>query len=260
MRGEDHEHEEHGEREHEVAGGAREILLVGELGPLHGEAGRELFLQQPGDRRLGLAGAVAGGGHAGDVGGRVAVVTHDAVGSVGLAHLDEGGERDHVAGGVAGAEQADVGGLVAEGRVGLDDDLVGAAEAVEIVHVDRAEVGLHGLEERCEIDALGLGLGAVHVGEELRHVDGVAGEKTGELGALRGLRDQLLGGGEEGVGAEAGAVLDVELEAAGGAEAVDRRGREDGDKGVLDAAEFLLELRGDGGARLVVAFALLEGF
>ena len=44
---------------------------------------------------------------------------------------------------------------------------------------------------------------------------------------------------------EAGAVLDLQLEAADGAEAVDRRRREHGDEGFLDAGIFLVQLGGD---------------
>ena len=65
----------------------------------------------------------------------------------------------------------------------------------------------------------------------------------------------LRGGGEEGLGrlvqrlvAQAGAVLDLQLEAADRAEALHRRRREDGDERVLDAGERPFSVPGDGAA------------
>ena len=56
------------------------------------------------------------------------------------------------------------------GVVRLRDHLVGAAEAVEVVHVERAEIDLHRLEHVGERDAVLLRLDAIHVGVDLRHV------------------------------------------------------------------------------------------
>ena len=98
-------------------------------------------------------------------------------------------------------------------------DLVSAAEAVEVVDVERAEIDLHRLEEILQRDALLLGFHAINVGVELRDVDGEGGEHAGEAGSLIALADDRLHGLVKGVVAEVGAVLDVELEAADGAEA-----------------------------------------
>ena len=79
-------------------------------------------------------------------------------------------------------------------------------------------------------------LGAVDVGVELRHVD-LDSWRTGRrapaparpwpMNALVACVERLV--------AEAGAILDLQLEAADGAEPLHRRRREDGDEGVLDA-------------------------
>ena len=68
-------------------------------------------------------------------GGGVAVVTHRAIGTVRFDDLHERAERNHFAAGVASLEARHVFGAIAERRVGLRDDLVGAAEAVKVIHV-----------------------------------------------------------------------------------------------------------------------------
>ncbi len=58
--------------------------------------------------------------------------------------------------------------------VGLRDDLVGAAEFVEVVDVERPEIDLHRVENVLHADAELLRLRAVEVGEDLGRVDLVA--------------------------------------------------------------------------------------
>ena len=82
-------------------------------------------------------------------------------------------------------QQADVLGARAVRRVGLHAHRVGAAELVEVVHVQAAEVDLHRVEHVGHRHAELARLGAVDVGVELRHVDLVAREQAGELGRLR---------------------------------------------------------------------------
>ena len=57
----------------------------------------------------------------------------------------------------------------AEGRVGLGDHVLGAAEVVEVVDVEAAEVDLQRLEDIGDGDVFLLGLDAVDVGVELRN-------------------------------------------------------------------------------------------
>ena len=69
--------------------------------------------------------------------------------------------------------------------------LVGAPEAVEVVHVQRAQVHLQRLEHVRELDVLALGLDAVDVDVELRHVDLVGAEGAAQRRVLVGLAERL---------------------------------------------------------------------
>ena len=103
-----------------------------------------------------------------------------------------------------------------------------AAEFVEIVDVERAEIDLQRVEDVADGHAHRLGLGAIDVGEELRRVRAEQGEqrRPGPVAdwprAIRRV-GHLLERGQPDVAA----VFDHDLEAAGGAESVDRRRSED---------------------------------
>ena len=103
----------------------------------------------------------------------------------------------------------------------------------------------------CTSDAQLLRLGAVEMGEKLRHAGVEVGEDALQrriLGRLRlDLRHHLV---ERGI-ALVGAVLHFQLEAADGAQPLNRRRREDGDDGVIDAGEFGLQPLGDRVARQI---------
>ena len=89
------------------------------------------------------------------------------------------------------------------------------------------------------------GLGAVQFEAELRDAGREAGEDAGQLGALAGLVLEPIDDVLQGRDALAVAVLDQELEAAGGAQALDRRRREDQHPGAADLpVDLLLELPG----------------
>ena len=60
--------------------------------------------------------------------------------------------------------------LVAELRIGLHDHLPGAAEAIEVVDVPRAQVRLQGVEHFAQADALRHALLAVDVDVQLRRI------------------------------------------------------------------------------------------
>ena len=257
LRGEHEEHEQDAERidvNRRVAG---EDALVGELGPFEGHAFRERVGRELRHRCFGFHGADARCRATGDLRGRIAVVAHDAVGAVGLLHLDERAERNHLSGGVAGFQTRDVLGAIAELRVGLRDDLPGTAEEVEVIHVERAEVDLHRLEQILQGHALRLGLHAIDLGVELRDVHGEGGEDAGEFARGVALSDEPHGVLEERVVAEAGAILDVHFESANGTD-VDR-GRHDGeDERFRDAAELAVQRGRDGRAGEVGRLALFK--
>ena len=144
-------------------------------------------------------------------------------------------------------------------RLRLRDHLVGAAEAVEVVHVDRAEVDLQRLEHVVERDAVLLRLDAIHVGADLRHVHLVVREHARELRRLTRLRDHGLRGLEQLVVADVGAVLDLQLEAADRAEPLDGRRREHHDARFLDLRQRAVQLLRDVQAVQLRGLAVFEG-
>ena len=203
------EHEEDAQRTHIHGRVPGQNPLIGQFGPFVIEPAGQGLLHDFRHQRLGLARAVTRGRPAVDFGRRIAVVTHHPVRSVGFRDLDERAQRHHFAPVIAGLEPGDVVGMRPEGRIGLGEHLVGAAKAVEIVHIERAEIDLHGLEQILQGHALGFGLDAVHLGVKLRDVDGEHGEHAAQPGGLVALADDALQILVEGVVAEIRAVLDV---------------------------------------------------
>ena len=108
LRREHQERQQYAEREHEQRGVAGQNLLVGQVGPFVGHAVGQFFLEQFLDGFFGLAGAVAGGCGTVDFSGDEAVVVHHAVRARGVADLDEGRQRDHLALVVAHFQLADL--------------------------------------------------------------------------------------------------------------------------------------------------------
>ena len=108
--------------------------------------------------------------------------------------------------------------------VGLDVDLPGAAEAVEVVDVQRAEVDLQRVEHLVIDTPMRLGLGAVDVQVQPRRVGAEAGEQALQLGLCSALgrrcrRRRPAASSRPAVAA----VLDHDLEAARRAQALHRR-------------------------------------
>ena len=108
-------------------------------------------------------------------------------------------------------------------RLGLDIDLPGAAEQVEVVDVEAAERRLQRVEDVADLDAQHLRLVAVDVETDLRRVGGEGAEDAGELGLLVGGDQQAAHHGREVGRALALQRFEHVLEAAGVAEAEDRR-------------------------------------
>ena len=77
--------------------------------------------------------------------------------------------------------------------VGLQVDLPGAAELVEIVHIVAAQVGLQGVEDVAERNARPLALGAIDVDEELRRVGAEHAEYADQPRLPVGGRRQAVG-------------------------------------------------------------------
>ena len=124
----------------------------------------------------------------------------------------------------------------------------------EVVDVERAEIGLQRGVDVVEGDLLGLGLFVVDVDVELRLGDAEAAEQAGEPRVAVALVGEILDGPLQRPQARAAAVLDLQLEAARAAQAVDRRRAEDADPCRRDLAEFLAQ-PGDDRGRAELRFA-----
>ena len=138
--------------------------------------------------------------------------------------LTQRAERHHLALAVAHLEPADVVGLEPEPLVGLHADLVGPAEQVEVVDVGRAERRLQRAEDAVERHAQGLGLHAIDVG-----VDAAARRRGTCVLQRRQARSArcrraIISSATcwSSLEPDAAAVLELHLEAARHAEAVDR--------------------------------------
>jgi len=186
-----------------------------------------------------LARADPGQRRAVDGGGRIHVVADDDERPAVVLDAGHRAQGDHLAAGVADLEPPHVLGPHAEGRVGLHVHLPGPAELVEVVHVEPAQVHLEGLEHLAQRHAHGLALGAIDVDVQLGRVGAEHGGQAGQAGRLVSLLDQVVGLGLEDFQALVAAVFDHHLEAAGGAQAADRRRAEDEQHAVLDLAELL---------------------
>ncbi len=122
--------------------------------------------------------------------------------------MTTGSERHHVARGVARLQRQDVFDLGTERRVRLRDHAIRAAETVEVVHVQRAEIDLQRLEDVGEPHVLPLHFHAIDVHLELGHVDLVAREYTGQRGLAVRAVEHILNGAVERFGALIRAILD----------------------------------------------------
>src|SRR5206468_2311319 len=114
-------------------------------------------------------------------------------------------------------------GLVAELRLGLDDDLPGAAEEIEVVDVERALKDLQRVGEILEADALGHALARLGLDVQLADVGAENGEEAGDARLAHALADHFLGLLLQLLRADLAAVLDHQRETTGPAHAAHRR-------------------------------------
>ena len=144
--------------------------------------------------------------------------------------------------------------------LGREVDLPGAAELVEQVDVIGAHVHLQGVEDALHVHAQLLTLSAVDIHIELgslgavdrEHVDQRRGLRL-RLGGLTRLGDHLVGRFLQFGQVHEAALLDLQFEAGGVAQALDRRGPEHGDEGAVDLLTGqAAEPGGDGGVVLLV--------
>ena len=173
--------------------------------------------------------AGARGQNAGDLGRRIKIVVIDDSRPGSVFDMDQRGQRHAVALGVADLQPPDVLDAHAVLRVGLDVDLPVAVLEGEVVDVERSEIGLQGIVDVVERNALSLGLLAIDLDEYLGLGDTEGGEQRGDAR----LTLAFVGGGLHGAlqGAQPGValVLDLQFDAAGRSQAFDGRGPEDAD-------------------------------
>ena len=172
-------------------------------------------------------------------------------------NVHERAERHHVAGEVAGFEFRDVLGAKTKIGVGLRGDLVGAAEAVEVIHVERAQVDLQRVVHLAQGDVHALGFHAVHVHEELRDARGERGEHLRQAGSLAAVNHHLKRCAGERVQAGIGAILHHHLETGHTAQAAHRRRRQNQDARVTQLRVSRVELTHDGLLQFARVFPML---
>ena len=126
--------------------------------------------------------------------------------------------------------------------VGLDIDLVVAAELGKVVDILLAEVGLQSTENRTQADMHVLGLDAVEVKEQLRYV-GPEGRIDGaESGLGVAFLDVVVRNGLESGQSHIAAVFQFELKAAGGAQSLNGRWCEGHDGGLVHGVSDPVQL------------------
>jgi hypothetical protein len=144
-------------------------------------------------------------------------------------------------------QQLDVGHVETELGVGLHVHLPGPAVTVEVVDVVGAEIDLQSIENVAHLHAQGHALGAVDFQVEPGRVRPGAAEHALQAVRVSAAGHDLVAHGLQAVEAEVSAILDDQLEAARGAQAVDGRsakGRHHGGPHFRMAA--LLDCLGDG--------------
>ena len=176
-----------------------------------------------------------------DLRSAVEVEAHRELGAAARLHIREGAERDHFVVRIPHVKQADVLRLRAVVAFGLDEDLPLPAEAIEVVHEIASHEGLQRLADLRKIGTLRQDLVAIDVDEDLRNRRQERAGCGGDLRALaHGFEEAVQVIAEEGHVA-ASAVFEHEGDAAGRADAGNRRrGKGEGDP-VRDGGELLVD-------------------
>ena len=258
LRSQHQKHQQQRQGEHPHGRVARDDFLVRQVRPLVGNAGRQRFSSNAGNRVLRLAGRITRRSAAVDIGRQKAVVANRPLRPKARRDLHQRGQRHHLARAGTHLEQADVFGPRAVGRVGLHPHRIGPAKLVEVVGVQAAQVDLHGVKHVGDRHAQLARLGAVDVGIQLRHVDLEARKQPRQLRRFCGLGHEGFGGLVHLGIAQRRTVFQLQLEAAGGAQALHGRWREHGDEGLFNCAELAVELARNRAGAQVCALALVK--
>ena len=141
----------------------------------------------------------------------------------------DGSHRDHLSVFVADPEFFQVFDLVAKPGVRLHDDLPRPAEPVEVVHIARAEKGLHRSEHVPQRNALRQAFVPIDVDEELWLVGLVDREQPRQFGPLVPLGNQVVGLRLQRLEPDVAAVFHHDLETAHATQSGDGRRHENVD-------------------------------
>ena len=113
--------------------------------------------------------------------------------------------------------------LLPEILLGLHVHLPGAAEQVEIVHVQRAQIHLQRVKHFAHRNAAGLGGRSIDVQKQPGRVGAEAGEQIAQARRLRPVVDDLVGHALQRFQSGISPILDHDFESAGVAQAFQRR-------------------------------------
>ena len=232
--------------------------MIGQVRPFELDAARQRFSRDLLGGGLRLIRRKPGSRPAVDVGCGVAVVAHHHFRTERRRHLHERGQRHHVAIAVARLQDADVFRMRTERCVRLYPDLIHTAEAVEVVHVQRAQIDLHRVENIRHGHTELLGLHTVEVDIELGHVDLVVRERRAQLRRLRSLLQKCLRGAVECAIAQCATVFQLHLETAERTQAKHRRRREHRDERALHGRVLLVQRTGNRASRECLALAFVK--
>ena len=202
------------------------LFLVGDSRPRERVPGRQHLLRRRLHRRDRVAGAEARRRIAVDLGRRKAVEVRQQVGAGDPLGADQRGQRHHLAVLRARVEPSEVARVLPVLRVGLQDHPPDAAELVELARGERAELRLDRAVDVLDLHAQQRRLVAVDDGAQLLRVGAKRRRQAGELGRGARLAQEVLRDLVELRGIARARVLDPELEAAGGADAGNRRRRD----------------------------------
>ena len=235
-------------------------LLERGPGPFEAVARRQRRRRHALHRSERLPGTVTGFGRAVDDCGTVAVIAHHGLRALHQLGYRQCAHRNHAAFGVTDVDIVDVLCAVAKRRVGLDVDLPGAAENIEVVDVETAERRLKCVENIADLDAEHLRLVAIDVEIDLWRVGSIGAEHAGKLGLLVGRHDQSAKHRRDVGGRLALQSFEDVLKAAGTAQAEDRREVEWKGNGALDCPKLWPQPRDDRVSALRPIGAHLVGF
>ena len=161
--------------------------------------------------------------------------------SVRRLRLHQDVQWDHFAGERPNVVAVDVARIAAEFRFGLRHHAERASEQVEVVHVEAAQKSLHRLIDIHDGNAHRASAFAIHLQTQLRLVGDEGGDHLSERGVLPGGRQEGLRHTGKPGDVAAGTVLQFHVEAAGIAQAGDRRRIEDQDECALESEQLALQ-------------------